>query len=140
VDALPSGSYLVVNDGIRTTEESVQGARIANEAGVLYQLRTRDEIAGFLQGLELVEPGVVAASRWRPEPDATDTHVEQATAGVGANRSAGSSPSSSTRPFAPSGRRSRPSGRSGPTSGKAGPRDYARTPGGHRGMTAVAVG
>jgi O-methyltransferase involved in polyketide biosynthesis len=83
VDALPSGSYLVVNDGIRTTEESVQGARIANEAGVLYQLRTRAEIEGFLDGLELVEPGVVAASRWRPAADATDTHVEQATAGVG---------------------------------------------------------
>ncbi len=83
LDAVPSGSYLVVNDGIKTTEASAEGARIANEAGVMYQLRTREQIAGYLDGLELVEPGVVPAPQWRPEPGATDLHVLQATCGVG---------------------------------------------------------
>jgi O-methyltransferase involved in polyketide biosynthesis len=83
LDGVPPGSYLVVNDGTRTTDESAQAARIANEAGVLYQLRTREQIAGYLDGLELVEPGVVTAPTWRPEPGATDLHVVQAVCGVG---------------------------------------------------------
>jgi hypothetical protein len=35
---------------------------------VQYQLRTPAEIAGFFDGLELVEPGVVSCPMWRPEP------------------------------------------------------------------------
>src|SRR6266511_2771805 len=83
LDAVPSGSHLVVNDGIKTTEASAQAARIANEAGVMYQLRTREQIAGYFEGLDLAEPGVVPAPQWRPEPGAADLHVLQATCGVG---------------------------------------------------------
>jgi hypothetical protein len=35
-------------------------------------LRTHDEVAALLDGLELVEPGVVPASQWRPDPRAAD--------------------------------------------------------------------
>jgi hypothetical protein len=35
-------------------------------------LRSHDEVAALLHGLELVEPGVVPASQWRPEPRAAD--------------------------------------------------------------------
>jgi S-adenosyl methyltransferase len=35
-------------------------------------LRTRDELAGFFEGLQLLDPGVVSCSRWRPDPQ-TDT-------------------------------------------------------------------
>src|SRR5580693_13041 len=31
--------------------------------------RSRDEVTGFFDGLDLVEPGVVQPHRWRPDPD-----------------------------------------------------------------------
>jgi len=84
VDALPSGSYLVVDDGVKTSEASSEGTRVANQAGVMYQLRTVEQIAAFFEGLELVEPGVVPAIIWRPEPGYTPGKgAEQATCGVG---------------------------------------------------------
>jgi hypothetical protein len=73
VDAVPSGSYLVVADGTNTRRESVEGQRIANQSGHPYHLRSPEEIAGFFDGLELVEPGVVSVPHWRPETDAPPT-------------------------------------------------------------------
>ena len=32
-------------------------------------LRDRQQVADLFAGLDLVEPGVVQISRWRPEPD-----------------------------------------------------------------------
>ena len=32
-------------------------------------LRTREEVARFFTGLELVEPGLVQVHQWRPDPD-----------------------------------------------------------------------
>ena len=64
---VPSGSYLVVNDGTHTSEEIVEGARVSGEGGHSYTLRSPEEIARFFDGLDLLEPGVVAAPRWRPE-------------------------------------------------------------------------
>jgi hypothetical protein len=68
VDALPSGSYLMVSDGTNTSKEIVDGQRIANQSGHPYNLRSPEEIAGYFDGLELVEPGVVSIPHWRPEP------------------------------------------------------------------------
>jgi S-adenosyl methyltransferase len=67
LDGVPSGSYLVVNDGTHTSEEIVEGARVSGEGGHSYTLRSPEEIAGFFDGLDLQEPGVVPAPRWRPE-------------------------------------------------------------------------
>jgi hypothetical protein len=68
VDAVPSGSYLAINDGASTNEEIVEGQRVASHGGHPYHLRTVDEIVGYFDGLELVEPGVVPTPLWRPEP------------------------------------------------------------------------
>jgi hypothetical protein len=35
-------------------------------------LRDRDEVARWLAGLELVEPGIVEVHRWRPAPGDRD--------------------------------------------------------------------
>jgi hypothetical protein len=32
------------------------------------RLRSREQVTGFLAGLELVEPGLVTVPEWRPEP------------------------------------------------------------------------
>ena len=68
LDAVPPGSYLVVSDGTNTSEEIVEGQRIANQSGHPYHLRSPEEITGYFDGLELVEPGVVSIPHWRPEP------------------------------------------------------------------------
>jgi O-methyltransferase involved in polyketide biosynthesis len=69
MDAVPSGSYLTMNDGTDTSEEVVEAARIWNQsANPTYHLRSPERIARFFDGLELVEPGVVSPPRWHPEP------------------------------------------------------------------------
>ncbi|WP_217144542.1 SAM-dependent methyltransferase [Streptomyces sp. AC627_RSS907] len=68
-DALPSGSHLCVTDGSRGIDPAFEQAQDAyNESGAApYVLRTVDRITAFFDGLELVEPGVVPVSLWRPD-------------------------------------------------------------------------
>jgi hypothetical protein len=72
VSALPSGSYLVINDGtnVINPEARNEATRLSIAAGAPYIARHPDQIAGFFHGLQLVEPGVISSSRWRPYPDA----------------------------------------------------------------------
>jgi hypothetical protein len=66
---LPSGSYLVISDGVDVANEGLAAAlRGYNESGAAtYRLRFPDQIARYFDGLELVEPGVVRVSQWRPD-------------------------------------------------------------------------
>jgi hypothetical protein len=69
VAALAPGSHLVVADG-RTDGGGPFDTAVAmwNQAGSQpYALRTTEQIAGFLDGLELLEPGVVQTPLWRPD-------------------------------------------------------------------------
>ena len=70
VDAVPAGSYLVVNDGTNVIQAQARGeaTQISVDAGVPYIARSPEQIARFFDGLELVEPGVVSTPRWRPPP------------------------------------------------------------------------
>jgi O-methyltransferase involved in polyketide biosynthesis len=68
VDALPSGSYLAINDSV-ITAKTADAIETARKAGGDYNLRTVDEITAFFTGLDLVEPGVVSTPFWRPKPD-----------------------------------------------------------------------
>jgi len=72
MDALPSGSYLAIADGVAGTgrvSEAVAEAqrRYNDEAAVPYHLRRPDELASFFDGLDLIEPGVVPCPRWKPD-------------------------------------------------------------------------
>ena len=70
MDALPSGSYLSLNDGTSVIgrDQIEQATEDYNRTGAVpYVQRTSEEIASFFDGLELVEPGVVSCPRWRPE-------------------------------------------------------------------------
>jgi len=76
MNALPSGSYLVIADGVaanpvtgsaqRRYDESAR-PRYDASAPTPYLLRKPDELASFFDGLDLVEPGVVPCPRWRPD-------------------------------------------------------------------------
>jgi S-adenosyl methyltransferase len=67
---LPSGSYLTLNDGTNVISKAFEQAQEGyNQSGAVpYILRSPGQIAGFFDGLELVEPGVVSCPRWRPDP------------------------------------------------------------------------
>ncbi|MFW5418397.1 SAM-dependent methyltransferase [Nocardiopsis sp. CNT-189] len=69
--ALPSGSHLVLCDStaVIDPEERAAMARIWNEEGSEPRVdRSPERIAEFFAGLELLEPGVVSVTRWRPDP------------------------------------------------------------------------
>jgi hypothetical protein len=69
--ALPSGSHLALYDGTDTDEALAEAQRHYDEGGSdPYRLRSPGQIAGFFEGLELLEPGVVSTTRWRPDGDA----------------------------------------------------------------------
>ncbi len=66
---LPAGSYLVESDGTDASPEYLAAIeKYADSGGVPYNARTHEQIAGYYEGLELVEPGVVPIHMWRPEP------------------------------------------------------------------------
>ena len=70
LDALPSGSYLaashLVTDHSRGTASA--GQQVMRSAGIAMQRRDSAEFARLaFSGLELVPPGVVLVSEWRPD-------------------------------------------------------------------------
>jgi S-adenosyl methyltransferase len=68
LDAVPSGSHLVLWDGTDTGDAVVEGGqKLAESGGAPYVLRSPAELVGCFEGLELVEPGLVPITRWRPE-------------------------------------------------------------------------
>jgi O-methyltransferase involved in polyketide biosynthesis len=86
-DPLPSGSYLVIDDGTDTDPACVEAIQAYNQnpdSASTYHLRSPEQIARYFDGLELVEPGVVSSSRWRPESSPWGEPVEISDyAGVG---------------------------------------------------------
>ncbi|MBZ3905718.1 SAM-dependent methyltransferase [Streptomyces griseiscabiei] len=79
MDALPAGSHLVLSHTITSPEwpEVDIAAAWWNEHGIprLTQ-RTPETIAGFFDGLDLLEPGVVSCTHWRPESTGDPTAGE----------------------------------------------------------------
>jgi hypothetical protein len=80
VDALSTGSYLAIavacNDINRAQSDDI--VTYWNEHGtpkIVY--RSSAELERSFEGLELLEPGVVPCSRWRPGPDDPDIDVNQ---------------------------------------------------------------
>lgn len=69
-DRLPSGSHLVLSHTITSPSmpDVDEAVKFWNEHGTpkLTQ-RTPEDVTRFFDGLELLEPGVVSCSRWRPE-------------------------------------------------------------------------
>ncbi|ACZ00087.1 MULTISPECIES: SAM-dependent methyltransferase [Thermomonospora] len=71
VAALPPGSHLALSHACLDVEATQTAVRTWNETGTPHPVkaRTRAEITAFFDGLELIEPGVVSCTRWRPEPN-----------------------------------------------------------------------
>lgn len=68
---LAPGSFLVQCDGTDTDRDYVAALeRYRDSGGVPYNVRSPAEIESFFEGLEVVEPGVVQVTRWRPDANA----------------------------------------------------------------------
>jgi hypothetical protein len=66
IDAVPSGSHLTIAHAVHS-ETMDEGARQWNQVGKPPLVpRDPEEIARFFDGLELLEPGLVTTTRWRP--------------------------------------------------------------------------
>ncbi|MFB4307541.1 SAM-dependent methyltransferase [Actinomadura sp. GTD37] len=79
MDAVTPGSHLAMYDGTNVVhgEASDRIVEVWNAAGnAELVLRTPEQIAGFFEGLEVLEPGIVPVTHWRPdgpgEPEAVD--------------------------------------------------------------------
>jgi len=71
MDALPSGSYLVIShpaSDIHPGQAEAQ-RRYNERVSTPQTLRTRAEVSRFFEGLDLVPPGLVYVHTWRPGPD-----------------------------------------------------------------------
>jgi hypothetical protein len=67
--AVAPGSYFVVIHGASDVDPAMREAEWYwnRMCAQRLRLRTRDQVASFLEGLELVEPGVVTVPEWRPD-------------------------------------------------------------------------
>jgi hypothetical protein len=88
--AVPPGSYLVISHGASDLidPQVLQGLYDSFKGKVQqrFQWRTREEMARFFAGLDLVEPGLVRVDDWRPGPGADDTRKSAMWAAVGRKR------------------------------------------------------
>jgi O-methyltransferase involved in polyketide biosynthesis len=88
LQGVPPGSYLALADSINVGERHIEAGRQYRRTGAVpYHLRSPDQIASFFEGLDLIEPGLVPVSRWRPEPSPFPAvEVETTLAAVGRKR------------------------------------------------------
>ncbi|OHV30246.1 methyltransferase [Parafrankia soli] len=80
LDELPSGSYLALTHLTAdfAPDEIGRMAAVYGQRGVVVNPRSRAAVERFFDGLEPVEPGVQAVSRWRPQDvddEVTDAKV-----------------------------------------------------------------
>jgi SAM-dependent methyltransferase len=85
LSALPSGSYLVISHPTDDFNPNVPGESIKryNERSVQQAtLRDREGTMRFFDGLDLLEPGLVSSSDWRPDSDLTASMPSSSWSGV----------------------------------------------------------
>jgi hypothetical protein len=72
MDAVPSGSYLAVSHAGSDLlgQERLRGVEDAWKGRMQQQItwRTREQVARFFDGTDLVAPGLVRTEEWRPDP------------------------------------------------------------------------
>ncbi|TYC19233.1 SAM-dependent methyltransferase [Micromonospora sp. MP36] len=85
MDMLPSGSYVAITHPTGDFDPEAMAAAVASAShgGMTLVPRSRDEVARFFDGWELVEPGIVPVLAWQPDDGApSDPHAAYYWAGV----------------------------------------------------------
>jgi hypothetical protein len=86
-DAIVPGSYIALTHATPPPErleayETIQ--EMAKQTPASFHPRSREQVEQLFQGLELVEPGLVPVTDWRPDQDADpDIHASNFLAAVG---------------------------------------------------------
>jgi S-adenosyl methyltransferase len=70
-DAVVPGSYLQITHFCDAAPEAAASVQVLRENLGRGQIRSREEIKRFFDGWELVEPGLVFLSEWRPDEPVT---------------------------------------------------------------------
>jgi hypothetical protein len=72
MDAVPPGSHLTIShaasDLLETSTQENLESSTAPHFRQQFAARSREQVARFFTGLDLVEPGVVRLEEWRPDP------------------------------------------------------------------------
>jgi hypothetical protein len=90
IDAVPSGSYLAISHAGSDLydREALDSIKNIATQKVSQQLaaRSREQVARFFDGLDLVEPGLVRVEEWHPAPAAIDAGRSSLWCAVGRKR------------------------------------------------------
>jgi hypothetical protein len=89
MDAVPSGSYLALSHLGREflpPETLRQVKDLSRDVQQQFAYRSKDEVARFFTGIDLVGPGIVSVEEWRPEPGMADTGKSTLWCAVGRKR------------------------------------------------------
>jgi hypothetical protein len=90
LDAVPSGSYValshmasdILDDSMQQGLENVTGRLIQQQL----TYRSRDQVARFFEGTDLIAPGLVRVEEWRPDGETGDASRSFLWCGVGRKR------------------------------------------------------
>jgi len=77
-----SGSLVVISAGIAGEDAAAQYNQVAGNGRVRVHPHTREHVAGYFTGLDMVEPGLVPARCWRPDGEVRDVSAAIVYAGV----------------------------------------------------------
>jgi hypothetical protein len=90
LDAVPSGSYVALSHMASDILDDSTQLGLENVTGRLIQqqltYRSRDQVARFFEGTDLVAPGLVRVEEWRPDGETSDADRSFLWCGVGRKR------------------------------------------------------
>jgi hypothetical protein len=77
MNAVPSGSYLAISHPgsdlyDRETLDDLKGVATRKITSMQLAMRSREQVARFFDGMDLVGPGLVRLNEWRPDPATGD--------------------------------------------------------------------
>ncbi|MEV3927769.1 SAM-dependent methyltransferase [Actinomadura coerulea] len=83
LEELPPGSFLALYDGTDTDPAFIDAQHDYDATGAApYRLRSPDQIRELFAGLDLIDPGVVPLTHWRPAPSPLFPDTVEAYGGV----------------------------------------------------------
>jgi trans-aconitate methyltransferase len=90
MDAMPPGSYLAISHpGSDLLDQQTLGGIRDIATRTAHQqpgFRSREQVARFFDGMDLVEPGLARVEEWRPDPSAADAGASSMWCAVGRKR------------------------------------------------------
>ena len=79
-DAIPAGSFLALSLGVNDDDPDMAQEWIKAFSAALVHVHSREQIAGYFAGLEILPPGLTEARNWRPAQPQTDAEPRPADA------------------------------------------------------------